>query len=204
MLTKYLNTRIHFRSRLPRDCRGLHAVGLHAGPRVLSSDPKELRTQTVFAAFSSIAALHSMGLVFPKNLAPRKRLPGPWWDAAAEVGPSPFRAPWMAVSRCTGAYTPVAAPRLGRRAESGCHDLRSSSCWMQRVRNAPCPCFESRESETIQHTLFGSAPPPEDAAATRHVIRHARRRRPQLSPSRSAYCGLSRRLHGDRTGRMRL
>ena len=50
-----------------------------------------------------------MGLIFPKNLAPRKRLPGPWWDAAAEVGPSPFRAPWMAVSRCTGAYTPVAA-----------------------------------------------------------------------------------------------
>ena len=25
---------------------------------------------------------------------------------------------------------------------------------MQRVRNAQCPCCESRESETIQHTLF--------------------------------------------------
>ena len=92
----------------------------------------------------------------------------------------------------------------GRRPELGCHDLRSSSCWMQRVRNAPCPCFESRESETIQHTLFERAPPPEDAAATRHVIRHPRRRRPQLSPSRAAYCGPARRLHDDRAGRMRL
>ena len=25
---------------------------------------------------------------------------------------------------------------------------------MQRVRNVQCPCCESRESETIQHTLF--------------------------------------------------
>ena len=25
---------------------------------------------------------------------------------------------------------------------------------MQRVRNAQCPCCESRESETIQHALF--------------------------------------------------
>ena len=87
-----------------RRCRRRH--------RVLSSEPKELRTQTVFATFSGVAALRPMGLIFPKNLAHRKRLPGPWWDAAAEVGPSPFRAPWMAVSRCTGAYTPVAAPRL--------------------------------------------------------------------------------------------
>ena len=66
----------------------------------------------MFATFSGVAALRPMGLIFPKNLAPRKRLHGPWWDAAAEVGPSPFRAPWMAVLRCTGAYTPVAAPRL--------------------------------------------------------------------------------------------
>ena len=50
-----------------------------------------------------------MGLIFPKNLAPRKRLPGPWWDAATKVGPSPFRASRMAMLRCTGAYTPVAA-----------------------------------------------------------------------------------------------
>ena len=32
--------------------------------------------------------------------------------------------------------------------------LRSSSYRMQLVRNAQCPCCESRESETIQHTLF--------------------------------------------------
>ena len=48
--------------------------------------------------------------------------------------------------------------REGRRLKTkfrlGCHDLRSSSCRMQRVRNAQCPCCESRESETIQHTLF--------------------------------------------------
>ena len=39
----------------------------------------------------------------------------------------------------------------------GCHDPRSSSCRiMQLVRNlnAQCPCCESRELETIQHTLF--------------------------------------------------
>ena len=93
-----------FNDSLYSRCRRRH--------RVLSSDRKELRTQTVFAMFSGVAALRPMGLIFPKNLAPRKRLPGPWWDAAAEVGPSPFRAPWMAVSRCMGAYTPVAAPRL--------------------------------------------------------------------------------------------
>ena len=49
--------------------------------------------------------------------------------------------------------------REGRRLKTkfrlGCHDLRSSSCRMQLVRNAQCPCCESRESETIQHTLFG-------------------------------------------------
>ena len=48
--------------------------------------------------------------------------------------------------------------REGRRLKTkfrlGCHDLRSSSCRMQRVRNAQCPCCESRESETIQHALF--------------------------------------------------
>ena len=48
--------------------------------------------------------------------------------------------------------------REGRRLKTkfrlGCHDLRSSSCRMQLVRNAQCPCCESRESETIQHTLF--------------------------------------------------
>ena len=31
---------------------------------------------------------------------------------------------------------------------------QASRCRMQRVRNAQCPCCESRESETIQHTLF--------------------------------------------------
>ena len=49
--------------------------------------------------------------------------------------------------------------REGRRLKTkfrlGCHDLRSSSCRMQLVRNAQCPCCESRESETIQHTWFG-------------------------------------------------
>ena len=107
---------------------------------------------------------------------------------------------------CRDAREPIrpSPRRLGRRPELGCHDLRNSSCWVQRVRNAPCPCFESRDSETIQHTLFGSAPPPEDAAATRHVIRHPRRRRPQLSSSRAAYCGPARRLHDDRAGRMHL
>ena len=39
-------------------------------------------------------------------------------------------------------------------ATRGCHDLRSSSSRTQLVRNAQCPCCESRESETIQHTLF--------------------------------------------------
>ena len=58
--------------------------------RVLSSEPKELRTQTVFATFFGVAALRPMGLIFPKNLAPRKRLPGPWWDAAAEVARKAF------------------------------------------------------------------------------------------------------------------
>ena len=51
-----------------------------------------------------------------------------------------------------------ASLREGRRLKTkfrlGCHDLRSSSCRMQLVRNAQCPCCESRESETIQHTLF--------------------------------------------------
>ena len=31
---------------------------------------------------------------------------------------------------------------------------QASRCRMQCVRNAQCPCCESRESETIQHTLF--------------------------------------------------
>ena len=48
--------------------------------------------------------------------------------------------------------------REGRRLKTkfrlGCHDLRSSSSRTQLVRNAQCPCCESRESETIQHTLF--------------------------------------------------
>ena len=47
--------------------------------------------------------------------------------------------------------------RLKTKFRLGCHDLRSrSSCRMQLVRNlnAQCPCCESRESETIQHTLF--------------------------------------------------
>ena len=48
--------------------------------------------------------------------------------------------------------------REGRRLKTkfrlGCHDLRSSSSRTQLVRNAQCPCCESRESETIQHTLL--------------------------------------------------
>merc|ERR1719359_661191 len=44
--------------------------------------------------------------------------------------------------------------RLKTKFRVGCHDLRSSSCRMQLVRNAQCPCCESRESKTIQHTLF--------------------------------------------------
>ena len=51
-----------------------------------------------------------------------------------------------------------ASLREGRRLKTkfrmGCHDLRSSSSRTQLVRNAQCPCCESRESETIQHTLF--------------------------------------------------
>ena len=49
----------------------------------------------------------------------------------------------------------TAALRLEYGFRLGCHDLRSSSCRMQRVRNAQCPssCCKSRESETIQHTL---------------------------------------------------
>ena len=51
-----------------------------------------------------------------------------------------------------------ASLREGRRLKTkfrlGCHDLRSSSSRMQLVRNAQCPCCESRESETIQYTLF--------------------------------------------------
>ena len=48
--------------------------------------------------------------------------------------------------------------REGRRLKTkfrlGCHDPRSSSSRTQLVRNAQCPCCESRESETIQHTLL--------------------------------------------------
>ena len=48
--------------------------------------------------------------------------------------------------------------REGRRLKTkfrlGCHDLQSSSCQMQRVRNAQCPCCDSRESEMIQQMLF--------------------------------------------------
>ena len=51
-----------------------------------------------------------------------------------------------------------ASLREGRRLKTkfrlGCHDLRSSSSRTQLVRNAQCPCCASRESETIQHTLF--------------------------------------------------
>ena len=51
-----------------------------------------------------------------------------------------------------------ASLREGRRLKTkfrlGCHDLRSSSSRTQLVRNAQCPCCESRESETIQHTLL--------------------------------------------------
>ena len=53
--------------------------------------------------------------------------------------------------------------REGRRLKTkfrlGCHDLRSSWCRMQLVRNAQCPCCESRESETIQHALFPAGIP---------------------------------------------
>ena len=51
-----------------------------------------------------------------------------------------------------------ASLREGRRLKTkfrlGCHDLRSSSCRMQLVRNAQCPCCESRESDTVQRTLI--------------------------------------------------
>ena len=116
-----------------------------------------------------------MGLIFPKNLAPRKRLPGPWWDAAAEVGPSPFRAPWMAVSRCTGAYTPVAAPRLGRRAESGCHDLRSSSCLDAACPQRAMPLFRiPRVGDDSAHVVW-------KRPATGRRRRHAPRDPPRAS-----------------------
>ena len=71
-----------FNDSRSRRCRRHH--------RVLSSDRKELRTQTGFATFSSVAALRPRDLISPKNLAPRKRLPGPWWDAAAEVARKAF------------------------------------------------------------------------------------------------------------------
>ena len=48
-----------FNDSRSRRCRRSH--------RVLSSEPKELRTQTVFATFSGVAALRPMGLIFPKN-----------------------------------------------------------------------------------------------------------------------------------------
>ena len=119
-----------FNDSLYSRCRRRH--------RVLSSEPKELRTQTVFTTFSGVTALRPMGLIFPKNLAPRKRLPGPWWDAAAEVGPSPFRAPWMAVSRCMGAYTPVAAPRLvvDPSWAATIYGARAAGCSVSATRNA--------------------------------------------------------------------
>ena len=43
--------------------------------------------------------------------------------------------------------------RLKRKFRLGCHDLLSSSCRMQRVRNAQCLCCESREWETSTHCL---------------------------------------------------
>ena len=55
--------------------------------------------------------------------------------------------------------------RLNTKFRLGCHDLRSSSCRMHLVRNAQCPCCESRESETIQHTLF------ECSAFTKYLAR---------------------------------
>ena len=56
--------------------------------------------------------------------------------------------------------------REGRRLKTkfrlGCHDLQSSSCQMQRVRNAQCPCCDSRESEMIQQMLFECKAPEEE------------------------------------------
>ena len=80
--------------------------------RALASYRKELRTGTVFATFSGVAALRPRGLISPKNLASRKKLLGLSWDAAAGVGPGLFRVPWKAVLRRMGVYTPVAGPRL--------------------------------------------------------------------------------------------
>ena len=63
-----------------------------------------------------------------------------------------FGLPEYLLRTCPGSL------REGRRLKTkfrlGCHDLRSSSSRTQLVRNAQCPCCESRESETIQHTLF--------------------------------------------------
>ena len=60
--------------------------------------------------------------------------------------------------------------REGRRLKTkfrlGCHDLRSSSCRMQRVRNAQCPCCDSRESEMIQQMLFECKAPEEERERT--------------------------------------
>jgi len=57
--------------------------------------------------------------------------------------------------------------REGRRLKTkfrvGCHPLRSSAARMERVRNATCPCCDTNDSETIQHTLFECKLPPTNA-----------------------------------------
>ena len=53
--------------------------------------------------------------------------------------------------------------REGRRLKTkfrlGCHDLRSSSCRMQRVRNAQCPRTEDTQWSTSQRLALRPAPP---------------------------------------------
>ena len=86
----------------------------------------------------------------------------PAWRRCGRGARSPQKTYWVAKERFgLPEYLLRACPaslREGRRLKTkfrlGCHDLRSSSSRMQLVRNAQCPCCESRESETIQHTLF--------------------------------------------------
>ena len=123
------------------------------------------------------------GALFPENLALEANWPGPLKKPAAKKFVNEFVASRRVSELADGfkrmttlhnmsnwaekerfglpEYLLRACPaslREGRRLKTkfrmGCHDLRSSSSRTQLVRNAQCPCCESRESETIQHTLF--------------------------------------------------